>query len=393
MRLVYTLNDQRKGYELSSFLTAEGIENQLEISKNTDWGSPDYGDVTCRLWIIDEELVETALRWIDLFQTDPTNPIFKKTYPQKTEKKTEDIAPLKSIKPAQISQPDSPKPIGTITLYLLLLCCILFFATEMTTPAFTPFPPTLPATPLFSAPIKKKLLYDYPYAYEIVDKLVNLFGIEKLQTPDELPAEGKYLLEKYYKTPYWHGFYETLLHHFHSSNATAKEIDPNTDAPLFEKIRIGEFWRLFTPCLLHSDILHIAFNMIWLIVLGKQLETRLGAWRYLLFIVITGIFSNTAQYLMGGPNFIGFSGVLCAMLAFIWVRQRKAAWEGYQLEGSTLKFMAFFILAMFALQLVSFYFEASMETSISPGVANTAHLAGALSGYLLGQLSKFAWKT
>lgn len=390
MRLVCTLNDQKKGYELSSFLIAEGIENQLEISKNTDWGSVNYGDMTARIWVIDEDDFENALRWVDLYQKDPTNVAFSKKTPEPILQGPTPKLVISSKTPT----PSTQQPPATMTIYLLLACCILFFATEMTTPTFTFISSTtpalsLPAVPLYSAPIKKRMLYDYPYAYEIVDKLVNLFGVERLQEAGELPVEGRHLLEKFHNTPYWHGFYDTLLHRFGNSEAK----DSNLGAPLFEKIRLGEFWRLFSPSLLHSDLLHIAFNMIWLVILGKQLELRLGIWRYLLFILITGIFSNTAQYLISGPNFIGFSGILCAMLAFIWVRQRKAAWEGYQLDGLTMKFMTFFILGMFVLQAISFYLETTSSMSISPGVANTAHLSGALAGFVLGQFNQFEWKS
>lgn len=395
MRLVCTLNDQKKAHALSVFLTAEGIENQLDITTNTDWGSNNYGDVTCRIWIIDEDLVDAAKRWVDLFQTDPTNPVFQNTALKKgpqlpPEVTSEKESPLKLVKLSRTQPTTSPQPLGTITLYLLIICCILFFATEVTEPTIAPFPPSLPPTALFSAPIKKKMLYDYPYAFELVDKLVKMYGLERLMTPEDLPTEGKYLLEQFYKTPYWHGYYDTLVHELQPGDT--QKSDVNANAPLFEKIRQGEFWRLFTPALLHSDILHIAFNMIWLFILGKQLEQRLGSWRYLLFIIITGIFSNTAQYLMSGPNFIGFSGILCAMLAFIWVRQKISPWEGYQLDKTTMKFMAFFILSMFAIQLVSFYFEVNQQASISPGIANTAHLSGALFGYLLGRLSLFSWR-
>lgn len=395
MRIVCTLNDQKKGHALSAFLSAEGIENQLDITTDTDWGSSNYGDVTCRIWVIDEDLVDTAMRWIDLFQKEPNNPIFhaaalKKAPQPPSEDFHEKASPLKLIKLTRSPKVTPPQPLGTITLYILLICAVLFFANEMTEPSFTSFPASLPATPLFSAPIKKKSLYDYPYAYELVDKLVNMYGIERLSTPDELPVEGKYLLEKFYKTPYWHGYYDTLVHDFQSGDA--QKSDVNANAPLFEQIRQGQFWRLFTPCLMHSDILHIFFNMIWLIILGKQLEMRLGAWRYLIFILATGVFSNTAQYLMSGPNFIGFSGILTGMLAFIWVRQKVAAWEGYQLDGATMKFMLFFILSMFAIQVVSFYLEVNQQTAFSPGIANTAHLSGAFFGYILGRISLFSWK-
>ena len=102
--------------------------------------------------------------------------------------------------------------------------------------------------------------------------------------------------------------------------------------PCSKKSRREKYWRLFTPCLLHNDIFHIFFNMIWLVVLGKQMEMRLSLFRYALFILIAAVVTNTAQYLMSGSNFIGFSGVLCAMLTFIWMRQKKTAWEGYQLR-------------------------------------------------------------
>ena len=86
--------------------------------------------------------------------------------------------------------------------------------------------------------------------------------------------------------------------------------------------------------------------MIWLAVLGRQMELRLGGFRYLLFILITGIISNIVQYMMSGPNFLGYSGILCAMLSFIWVRQKKAAWEGYVLQDSTMGFMLLFLITI-----------------------------------------------
>ena len=179
---------------------------------------------------------------------------------------------------------------------------------------------------------KKDLLYDYPKAYEIVDKLVKLYGIDKLEDPKALPQEGKDLMRKFTETPYWQGIYQVFLEHYHNISAPV--------APLFEKIRQGEIWRLFTPALLHSDILHILFNMLWLAVLGKQIEQRIGMGKYLLFILIAGVFSNTCQYLVGGVNFMGFSGIVCAMLTFICMRQKIAPWEGYPLKSRLRYFLS-----------------------------------------------------
>lgn len=393
MRIICTFNDQKKGHLFSSFLAAEGIENQLEITTNVDWGSPNYSDVTCRIWIYDEDSVPAAMRWLELFEANPDNPIFQKTA-LNTPLKTVPIDPASTTERLELP-PRMAKPavrpaekMGPITFYILVICCLLFLLDMMTTPALTlrSLPENIPPAPILTSPVKKAMYYDYPQAYAILDRIVKLYGADKLQTPQDLPSEGQYLLNQFYRTPYWHGLYEY---------ATRELQDPNTElqkAPLFEKIRQGEIWRAFSPSLLHNDILHILFNMLWLILLGKQIEQRLRAPRYIIFILIAGIFSNTCQYLMSGSNFIGFSGILCAMLTFIWMRQRIAPWEGYPLPKATIAFMMFFIFAVFFLQLVSFYLETKQHVSFSPGIANTAHLSGAFIGVILGRLSFFSWK-
>lgn len=403
MRIVYTSTDQKKARMLAHFLTGEGIANELDVAVDTDWGSNHYGEVNCRLWIIDEDKVDDALRWIDLFEQEPNNPVF--TAPAATPAAAPEPPPpfMQKLKNSPLPQRLSkgrrllaPRPAasfaaitGKITIYLVMLCTALLIFSEATSPPFSPYPASLPPLALFSSPVKKQMLYDYPHAFTLVDKAVKLYGIEKLQTPDELPAEGKFLLKQFYQTPYWQGIYAPLVHYLQAGTPFSSSMD----APLFEKIQEGEVWRLVTPALLHNDILHLLFNMLWLIVLGRQLEQRMGGTRYLVFIALTALFSNAAQYLMSGANFMGFSGVICAMLTFIWVRQRRTPWEGYQLDKMTMLFMTFFILAMLGIQLVSFYLEVSGHGPISPGIANTAHLAGALSGLLLGYIPFFKWKT
>jgi GlpG protein len=240
---------------------------------------------------------------------------------------------------------------------------------------------------LFTSPVEKALLFDYPKFYELINRFVNLYGYEELEKQTSLPAEGQSLLHKINQTPFWPGYYHLLL----KGGWHAAETGLAT-YPTFEKIREGQFWRLFTPCLLHADLFHIFFNMLWLIVLGKQMEQRLSPLRYLIFILTIGIISNTAQYLISGPNFIGFSGILCGMLAFIWMRQKRAAWEGYQIDRLTLIFMLLFIMSMAGIQLLSFILEKSFALAFSPNIANMAHLTGGVMGFIFGSLSFFSWR-
>lgn len=420
MRLIHTSKDQVKARKLSAFLGAEGVENQLEITSNKDWGSDEYGDTNCTLWVINEDMIAKAQRLIEEFEADPSDPRIDKAITSSSPMVSEDekghsfeevISPDEIITPdgrghkqgppgsgAQGSQAQQrinslKGPAISATFYLIAICALLFLVDIMTSPQVKTIDTNIPITPQLSSPLKKGSLYDYPSAYTLTDTLITLYGVEQLKTPSDLPKDGQTLYAELQKTPVWHGVYEMFVRSF--PTAHKKSIGPDTpsaDAPQFEKIREGEFWRLITPCVMHHDILHLLFNMLWLVVLGQQMEQRLGSRRYVLFAVLVGIFSNTCQYLMSGPDFIGYSGIICGMLAFIWMRQRVAAWEGYPLQRSTINFMLFFIAAMMGLQLISLYLEINHDTTISPGIANTAHLTGAAFGAILGRLSFFSWK-
>ena len=67
--------------------------------------------------------------------------------------------------------------------------------------------------------------------------------------------------------------------------------------PGLADIRQGEWWRLVTPIIIHLGWLHIIFNMMWLHELGKIFEHKHGALKLILFILITGVFSNLVQYI------------------------------------------------------------------------------------------------
>lgn len=388
MRLVCTLNDQEKAIALSSYLTHEGIDNQIEVNTNNDWGSHDYGTTQCTVWVFDEDQLEEALNIVKEFQENPDDRRFQVLAIDAQTSAEEEPILREQKKQFSRTKTPPPQPIGPITLYIIFSCIMLYLFMALTSPVVKSVPKYLSYLPVLSSPVQKALMYDYPYKYELVDELINKYGLEALKEPDRLPEDGQLLVKKYMSTTYWRGFYEMVVQKMQKPG-----YEWNFQAPMFEKIGQGEFWRLFTPVLLHAGILHLFFNMIWLVILGKQMEQRMGKLRYIIFTLIAGIIPNTAQYLMSGPDFVGYSGILCAMLAYIWVRQKRAAWEGYQLQPGTISFIAFFILLMAGLQLVAFFFEIRGNESFPISIANTAHLAGALVGYLLGRMSFFSWQT
>jgi GlpG protein len=396
MRLLGSLNNVDDARLFCTFLTKEGIENSLEVKQLKDWGEESYGTFVCHIWITDEDSFAAAQRYFTLFQNDRSQLDLSHLNSYSThvvampEEEESAKDPFVFLEPeVEPYSPDDRKRNMVIrrskrsmTVNFILACALIFFIGLATKPSLSPknYQEYALEVPL----INQKLLYDYPKASELLQTFLSRYSFEGIEDPNSLSAEGKVLWQKYMHTPVWHGVYPYIIHYFSpGSELPAK-------APMFEKIRIGELWRLFSPIFLHADIFHLIFNMLWLAVLGIQIEPRIGTRKFLIFVLSAAIFSNTAQYLMSGPNFLGFSGVLCAMLTFIWIKQKKEPWEGYQMQNATFVMIAIFILAMATFQLVSFGLEISGHKDALPiSIANTAHLSGALFGVFLAYLPYF----
>lgn len=381
MRLIGTISNHEDAREFSYFLLKEGIKNQYD--------KPVDGDGPCQIWIHDEDDTDTALQWYEEFTENPKNPLFRGHHKEVIQKLTqlheEQIKKTPSKLKVMSRYSNKPTPaLGSLSLMLLITCILLFIAKSMSPSTFAETP-SAPYPVIISSPLYENLFYDFPHSTEILVKLLNAYGLEALENPSLLPPEGQLLLSQQYDMQVWPGFYEILIDHF--SNP---EVGLSYHGPMFEKIQEGQVWRIFTPSLLHGDLFHLFFNMIWLMVLSPAIEKRVGKGRLLVLILLAAAISNTAQYLMSGTNFLGFSGIISAMIAFIWMRQIYFPWEGYPITKSTIAFIAFFIVAMVMLQLISFFMEINGHSAIAPGIANTAHITGALVGIILGRFNYFS---
>jgi membrane associated rhomboid family serine protease len=78
----------------------------------------------------------------------------------------------------------------------------------------------------------------------------------------------------------------------------------------------GAYWQLLTSAFTHVQLLHIAFNMFALYVLGPQLEMVLGRARYLALYLLSALAGSTLVYLLG-PEFVptvGASGAVFGLM-------------------------------------------------------------------------------
>lgn len=376
MRFLASLHNPDQAKRLSHLLQDRHIDHELEVKTNTNWGDDQYGLQTFDLWIIDEDAFDQAWSLKEQFLLNPDDEALKVTPPPLFVKPKKD----KEEKVIRLI-PDPPViPQGTsLATRLTILLCIFIFTLQNATLSDKP---GIKSELWVPSPTLQWLLYDFPQAAALYTKVMDIWAAKG---SDSLPPEGEILIAQAQKTPYWHGLYDEVLTHLRGDK-------PFTQGPLFEKIGEGQLWRFVTPALLHGGFLHILFNMLWLWMLGKEIERILGVTKYVVLMIFIAFFSNTAQYLMSGFPFLGFSGVISGLVFFIGERQRKAPWEGYTLQRSVYLFLLIYIFGLAALQGVSFLLEAEGIVSIPAFMGNTSHLAGAALGFLIGRTNYFAWR-
>ncbi len=66
-------------------------------------------------------------------------------------------------------------------------------------------------------------------------------------------------------------------------------------------VELGEPWRLLTAAFLHIGVIHLALNMLSLLVFGSEIERQLGRWRYLGLYLVSALGGATVIELFGEP--------------------------------------------------------------------------------------------
>ncbi|HEY0456800.1 MAG TPA: rhomboid family intramembrane serine protease [Verrucomicrobiae bacterium] len=135
----------------------------------------------------------------------------------------------------------------------------------------------------------------------------------------------------------------------------------------------GEIWRLITPIFMHADLLHIFFNMLWLFDLGSMIEGREHSGKLAALVFVSAALSNLAQFWLKGPSFFGMSGVVYALLGYIFVKGRMNPTSGLYLHPHTFIMMIIWLFACLF--------------GLVGNIANGAHFAGITIGLVWGFLS------
>lgn len=132
-------------------------------------------------------------------------------------------------------------------------------------------------------------------------------------------------------------------------------------------------WRWFSPALLHFSSAHLVFNLLaWWLFAGR-IERQLGSWVLLRLSLVAALFSNTAQFVLHDNNFGGLSGVVYAVIGFVWVYGWRFSHQPLRLGRADIGMALLFLLLGFA-------------DMLWVNTANWAHLFGLGSGMMLAWL-------
>ncbi|KAF3012074.1 hypothetical protein E8E14_010959 [Neopestalotiopsis sp. 37M] len=134
----------------------------------------------------------------------------------------------------------------------------------------------------------------------------------------------------------------------------------------------NQWWRFIVPIFLHAGIVHIGFNLLLQLTLGKEIERAIGSIRFFLVYMSSGIFG----FVMGG-NFAalnisstGASGALFGIIALT-LLDLLYSWKERHNPVRELMFILLEIVISFVLGLL-------------PGLDNFSHIGGFLMGLCLG---------
>lgn len=135
-----------------------------------------------------------------------------------------------------------------------------------------------------------------------------------------------------------------------------------------------QFWRYFGHTLVHLSPLHILFNLCWWWIFAGAIERHLGTFTLITLYCLSGIISGVAQNYASGPAFFGLSGVVYAVMGFVFSADKFGKTQGTLLPQGFFSMLVVGILFGFVSPLIGVQ------------MGNAAHISGLITGLICGFL-------
>ena len=133
-------------------------------------------------------------------------------------------------------------------------------------------------------------------------------------------------------------------------------------------VRYGHYYRLFTGMFLHGSILHLIFNSYALYVIGSQIESFLGKFKFLIIYLVGGLMGSLFSITFNGNMAsIGASGAIFGLMgALVYFGYHYRVYLGNVIKSQIIPLIVFNLVLGFVMS----------------GVDNSAHIGGLIGGTL-----------
>lgn len=148
-----------------------------------------------------------------------------------------------------------------------------------------------------------------------------------------------------------------------------------------QRIDNGEFWRLSASLFLHGDLIHLLFNSLAVLALGRLSQSIFGWVRSIEIWYLSGLSGAFLSWSMGATRTVGASGAIFGMLGalciFGWKYRHEMSGELGELLRRRLLFWGCVNLCI---------------GLIIPNIDNPSHFGGFICGCALGSVVEHQWK-
>lgn len=133
-------------------------------------------------------------------------------------------------------------------------------------------------------------------------------------------------------------------------------------------IRQGGIYRLLSSIFIHANIMHLICNMYALYVIGPQLESYLGRFKYLIIYLVSGITGNLLSMTFSSGVSVGASGAIFGLFgALLYFGYHYRVYLGTVLKSQLIPLIILNLIIGFMI----------------PNIDNAAHIGGLVGGVLM----------
>ncbi|OOF37785.1 rhomboid family intramembrane serine protease [Rodentibacter rarus] len=132
-----------------------------------------------------------------------------------------------------------------------------------------------------------------------------------------------------------------------------------------------ERWRYITHSFVHLSNIHIIANLSWFWLFGGVIERHFGAMKLFLLFLVSAVLTGVVQNYFSGPNFFGLSGVVYAVLGYVFIVDKLNA-NIFELPKGFFTMLLVGLVFGFISPLFDIY------------LGNAAHISGLIIGLVWG---------